>query len=152
MPCNRKKYLHCVLIENDDKSGVTAHFMDDGTDTVDLIGQRIFTVSPLDTVKSLKRESKALGKPLVADVLTQLATNTFLSTKQIETESSVHVQSRIPEDSQIDGQSPLIQLMPQIRAADPDIYPAIFWYMGEKVFIKGWRNNKADDEFDMIWG
>jgi len=150
LPRHRGKYLHYVLIENDDKSGVTAHFMDDGTDTGDIIGQRIFTVSPFDTVKSLKRKSEALEEPLVADVLTQLATNTFLSTKQIETVSSVHVQSRIPDDSQIDGQLPLIQLMPQIRAADPDIYPAFFWYMGEKVFIKVWRNNKADNEFDMI--
>lgn len=150
LPRHRGKYLHYVLIENDDNSGVTAHFMDAGTDTGDIIGQRIFAVSPFDTVKSLRRKSEALEESLVADVLTQLAANTFVATKQIEAESSTHVQNRTPDDSQIDGQLPLIQLMPQIRAADPDLYPAFFWYMGEKVFIRVWRTNKTDDEFDMI--
>lgn len=150
LPRHRGKYLHYVLIENDDHSGVTAHFMDDGTDTGDIIGQRIFTVSPFDTVTSLRRKSEALGESLVVDVLMQLATNTFIAVKQSESESSTHVQQRTPDDSEIDGQVPLIHLMPRIRAADPDLYPAFFSYMGEKVFIKVWRKNKPSDESDMI--
>ena len=150
LPRHRGKYLHYVLIENDVHSGVTAHFMDDGTDTGDIIGQRIFAVSPFDTVTSLRRKSEALEFPLIADVLTQLATNTFVAIKQNESDSSTHVQQRTPDDSEIDGQIPLIQLMPRIRAADPDLYPAFFEYQGEKVFIKVWRNDKPDDEFDMI--
>lgn len=150
LPRHRGKYLHYVLIENDEHSGVTAHFMDDGTDTGDIIGQRIFTVSPFDTVKSLRRKSEALELPLVAEVLTQLATNTIVAVKQSESESSTHVQQRTPDNSEIDGQTPLIHLMPRIRAADPDLYPAYFEYQGEKVFIKVWRDNKPDDESDMI--
>lgn len=150
LPRHRGKYLHYILIENDNKTGVTAHFMDDGADTGDIIGQRSFAVTPFDTVMSLKRKSEALEESLVADVLTQLATNTFVATKQSETDSSIHVQKRTPDDSQVDGQLPLNQLMAKIRAADPDLYPSFFWYMGEKVFIKVWRANKPDDEFDMI--
>jgi len=57
---------------------------------------------------------------------------------------------RKPEDSEIDPQRPLLDLYNQIRACDPDDYPAYFYVEGQKVCIGLWRQDKPGSELDMI--
>jgi hypothetical protein len=44
----------------------------------------------------------------------------------------------------------MLELWNEIRACDPDDYPAFFVIHGQKVCIRLWRPEKPEDEFDLI--
>src|SRR3990167_5461830 len=69
LPENRGKYLHYILINNEAKSGVTAHIIDEGVDSGSIIYRSEFTVSSFDTTRSLQRKSDALEPELVHKII-----------------------------------------------------------------------------------
>ncbi len=151
LPKNRGKYVHYILINNEEFSGVTAHFIDEGLDTGDIIKSKSFPVSPFDTVKSLLRKSGVLEIDLVMEIISMIELEQKIeATPQDHSISTTYVQKRTADDSIIDPSKPLIKLIPEIRAYDSVEYPAFFIYNGEKLYINIYRKNKNDNEFDMI--
>lgn len=150
LPKYRGKYPHYILINKEEYTGVTAHLMTSQLDAGPIIGHKRFQVSPFDTVKSLLRKCGEAEIPLVKSVLSQIEEDKMKTTPQNEKEATTYVNQRTPEDSRIDPNKPLKELFYEIRACDPDEYPAFFEVEGKKVFIRLWRKEKSPDEEDMI--
>jgi methionyl-tRNA formyltransferase len=69
---------------------------------------------------------------------------------QDEAISTSYPKRRRPVDSEIDPSKSLLELIDEIRASDPEEFPAFFYHHGQKVFIKLWRDMKPSDEFDLL--
>ena len=151
LPRHRGRYLHWIILDGDDESGVTAHFMNKDLDSGDIVRQMKFAVSKFDTVQSLLRKSACLERQLATHVLEDLLHGRPLTgVRQEEALVTSHFQKRIPEDSQIDPSKPLLELYDQIRACHPDLYPAFFEIEGQKVGVKLFRLDKPTEEFDLV--
>lgn len=139
-----------VLINGEEKTGVTVHFVQEEFDKGDIIAQEEILISPFDTPRSIYRKSQDIEPKLLLKVIQQLKTDNFEVQPQNEFESSSYNKIRTPEDSLVDANLPLKQLYNFIRACDPEHYPAHFYINGEKVCIKLWRPTKSETEADMI--
>ena len=150
LPKYRGRYLHYILINNDEYSGVTAHLIDSSLDTGPIIKQELFKVSPFDTVKSLLRKSSEVEIQLVMDTLNLIKSGSVKMKPQDESQASHYFKKRTPKDSEVDPNKPLKELFYQIRSCDPVEYPAFFYIDGQKVYVNLYRKDKPSDEFDMI--
>lgn len=139
-----------ILINGEKESGVTVHFLNEELDKGDIILQERFEVSIFDTPKSLKRKTDRCEKNVVLKALQLIEMGKFTCKKQDERRASTYNYMRTPKDSEINWNKSLKSLYNQIRACDPEKYPAFFYVNGEKVCIKLWRENKSEDENDMI--
>jgi methionyl-tRNA formyltransferase len=124
-----------IIINNEDKSGVTVHFLTEEMDKGDIIEQEEFVLTPFDTTKSCFRKARELEGSVLYRALLSLQENKIRPLKQNEEESSVFNYIRTPNDSEIDPKRSLLDLYNEIRACDPDDYPAFFYIEGQKVCI-----------------
>lgn len=139
-----------ILINGEKKTGVTVHFLTEEMDRGDIILQREVQLSPFDTPKSMYRKCQEVEPKLLYDAIQLLKTGDYVATPQNEAEATEYTRLRTPEDSEIDPTKPLIELFNEIRACDPDAYPAFFYIHGEKVCIRLWRPDKPETESDLI--
>jgi methionyl-tRNA formyltransferase len=150
LPKHRGKYQNHVILDGDPQSGLTAHLIDEGIDTGPIIASIRFDLSPFETIRSLKRRSIELESAFVVDVLSGLEDLVQTATSQDERQATTHLNQRVPADSELDPSLPLIDLLPVIRAADPDLYAAHFWHNGERVIVTIHREDKPREEWDMV--
>ncbi|MBT3221462.1 MAG: methionyl-tRNA formyltransferase, partial [Proteobacteria bacterium] len=61
--------LFWALASNDNKTGVTIHYIDPGIDTGDIIVQREIPISPTETLHSLYLKSVKVGTQALLDAL-----------------------------------------------------------------------------------
>lgn len=137
-----------ILINNEKESGSTIHHMTRDMDRGDIVAQSKVPVTTFDTVRSLQRKVYASEIQLVMDALAAVETG-VKPLSQDEGVASEFPRRRTPADSEIDPSLPLLELFNQIRACDPDEFPAFFFHQGEKVCVRLWRPEKpegADDE------
>jgi methionyl-tRNA formyltransferase len=137
-----------ILLNGEHESGSTVHYMTPDMDRGDIIAQSRIQLSAFDTIRSLQRKVYASEAQLVMDALTALESG-VQARPQDESKASEFPKKRTPEDSMIDPSRPLTELFNQIRACDPDEFPAHFYHLGEKVCIRIWRPEKpveADGE------
>jgi methionyl-tRNA formyltransferase len=140
--------LNWVIERGEVESGVTVHRIDEGMDTGPILLQRRFPLSPFETGRSLYRKTLAFEPGVAIEALATLAQGDAEFTPQRnETEC---LPNRMPEHSQLDPSKPLKDLVPLIRAADPDAYPAHFFIDGEKVCVRIWRPSKPATENDLV--
>lgn len=139
-----------VIINNEKQTGVTIHFLTDKIDQGDILMQKAFEISPFDTTRSLFRKCKAIEPQLLFDVILELEKGDFEVVPQDETKATILYHNRTPKDSFIDWNKPLKELYNEIRACDPNNYPAYFFVNGQKVCVKLWRPVKPEGEDDLI--
>ncbi len=139
-----------ILINGEKESGVTVHFLAEELDKGDIILQEKFSLSVFETPKSLKRKTDSCERNAVLKALKMIADGNVVPQKQDESQATTYNYMRTPEDSKINWNEPLKNLYNQIRACDPDQYPAFFYVNGEKVYVRLWRQNKPEAESDMI--
>lgn len=139
-----------VVMNGETETGVTVHRITEGTDDGDILEQARIPVSPFDTTKSLYRKCRDLEPKLLYRVVCRLRSGTQTSAPQDESEATIYPQIRVPKDSEIDPRKTMLELWNEIRACDPDDYPAFFVIHGQKVCIRLWRPEKPEDEFDLI--
>lgn len=151
LPKHRGKYLHWIILDGDEESGVTAHFMDENYDTGPIIAQKKHLVSKFETVASLLRKASDLESLLALELMNQIEQGKeLLALRQNEESASNHFGKREPRDSKINPSKTLLELYNEIRVSDPELYPAYFDFEGNRVGIKMFRLNKPDDEFDLL--
>jgi len=138
-----------ILIHGEKETGVTVHFIDEGMDTGDIILQRFYPLSIFDTAMSMKRKTLEFEPDVVYEAIQMIKSGHPPRIPQDSSKTS-HYPDRTPEDSEIDWNKPLRELYNEIRACNPNDYPAFFYAEGEKVCIRLWRPEKPDDEFDLI--
>ncbi|MBA2712093.1 MAG: hypothetical protein H0U55_00850 [Rubrobacteraceae bacterium] len=141
--------LNWVIAHGEDESGVTVHQIDVGTDTGPILLQRPLPVSIFDTVTSLQRRTLEFEPEVVVEALALYGSGRANLTRQLDVDVPQYP-DRVPEHSEIDPTRPLIDLYDEIRAADPERFPAYFFVAGQKVCIRLSRPGKPDDELDMI--
>jgi len=139
-----------ILINGEQESGVTVHFITPEMDRGDILIQRKFPVSPFDTTASMYRKSQEIEPTCLYEALSLLKSGEVTTQPQNEEEASEYLHLRTPVDSQIDPQRSLTELFNEIRACDPESYPAYFYHENEKVCIKIWRPEKSAIDQDMI--
>lgn len=138
-----------ILINNERESGSTVHYMTELMDRGDIIVQSQVSLTPFETLRSLQRKVYSSEPDLVIKALVALEKNT-VGHLQNENLASEFPKKRTPADSEIDPSRPLIELFNQIRACDPDEFPAFFIMHGQKVCVRLWRPEKAQEEYDEI--
>jgi methionyl-tRNA formyltransferase len=137
-----------VILNGEDYSGSTIHIMEANVDSGAILAQNRVDLTPFDTVTSVQRKVYAEEPALLADTLSRLSDGLDVVEQKVG-EGSTYPRRR-PSDSMIDPTRPLIDLMVEIRASNPDTFPAYFNYMGERVAVHVRRLEKGDDEHDMI--
>jgi methionyl-tRNA formyltransferase len=151
LPRHRGRYVHWVILDGDDESGTTAHYMDGNLDTGPIIRQKKFVVSKFDTVESLLRKSADLEMELALELLEEINAGVKpISLNQDESAATEHFEKRVLADSEVDPSKSINELYDSIRVCDPELYPAFFSVDGEKVGIKLFRLSKPEEEEDLI--
>jgi methionyl-tRNA formyltransferase len=138
-----------ILIKNEQESGSTVHYMTELMDRGDILAQNRVALTPFETLRSLQRKVYSREPDLLMEALDVLKNGT-LAQLQDENLASEFPKKRTPTDSEIDPSRPLIELFNQIRACDPDEFPAFFIMHGQKVCVRLWRPEKTQDEFDEV--
>ncbi|MCA8970190.1 MAG: hypothetical protein KDC95_10415 [Planctomycetes bacterium] len=78
----------CCLLDGASESGVTAHFIDEGVDTGDIIEQRRVPVAPNDGFADLQAKLYPEGRELVRSVLARFAAGNVEATPQDDSKAS----------------------------------------------------------------
>jgi methionyl-tRNA formyltransferase len=139
-----------MIMNNERKAGVTVHRLTPEMDRGDILAQKEFPLTSFDTTKSVYRKTREVEPRVLLEVVQRLKSGDESSMAQNEAEASEYRHIRTPRDSEIDPRKSLLGLYNEIRACDPEEYPAFFFVEGEKVCLKLWRPTKRADEADMI--
>jgi methionyl-tRNA formyltransferase len=127
-----------ILLNNESQTGSTVHYMTPQMDRGEILCQSIVQLSPFDTVRSMQRKVYAEEPNLLISALEALESD-IKPWPQNESNASEYPNKRTPEDSELNPNNKLLDLIDHIRACDVDEYPAFFMYHGQKVCIKLWR-------------
>lgn len=138
-----------VIINGEKITGSTVHYLEEEIDKGPVIAQSKVSISPFDTIMSVQRKVYATEPSLILDAIKSISAGKEAK-KQDESLASTYLNRRTPLDSEINPSKPLINLINNIRACNPDKFPAFFYHKGEKVCIKLWREKKPKNEEDMI--
>ena len=72
-----RNILNWVLINDDKEFGISVHFVDEGIDTGDIISQKTFPITDLDSYKTLLNTSYSACANILYESLVQIAENNF---------------------------------------------------------------------------
>lgn len=133
-----------AIINNEIETGITAHVIDEGCDTGDIIKQVKVKINQEDTGASILEKFKELYIPLVESVLSDFALRKLNSIKQDE-RLGTYFGKRTPEDGRIDWNWSTERIINWVRAqAYP--YPGAFtFYKKNKIIID--KATKSDYGF-----
>ncbi len=119
-----------AIINNEIKTGISAHLIDKGCDTGDIIEQVEVEIRKDDTGATILEKYKAEYYPLIKRVLNDIENNSLKTKKQNHNEAT-YFGKRTPNDGLIDWNSSKKDIYNWIRAqAYP--YPGAFTYIEEK--------------------
>jgi methionyl-tRNA formyltransferase len=122
------------IINNEQKSGITAHLIDNGCDTGDIIEQIEIEISKTDTGASILNKFNKKYFPLVQKVIDKIENDT-ISFKPQDHSKATYFGKRTPEDGLIDWNWHKERILNWVRALS-NPYPGAFSYMnGTKIII-----------------
>ena len=123
-----------AIINNEKETGVTAHIMDLGCDTGDIIKQIKIKIQKHDTGYSILKKFEAIYIPLIKEVLDDFEKGSLKTTKQNETKATFFGK-RTPEDGLIDWNWSVERIINWVRAQS-NPYPGAFtYYQNRKLII-----------------
>ena len=105
-------------------SMVSMFFIDEGTDSGDILGQEPYTIEDTDYAMDIENKSNDALKLLARKVLHGLLTDSIVPRKQNE-EEATYLLIRRPEDGLIDWKEPIEKIQLLIRAVSQP-YPGAF--------------------------
>ena len=137
LPKYKGAYSGYAIIENgEEETGVTAHLIDEGIDTGDVIQQINIPLTKFDTTKVMSEKVSKVEPIFVADIVKNILKGDLKTKKQLSNSDIIYSKKRRLEDSRIDETKPLIDLYNKIRSCDQERFPAYFELDGKKVKIK----------------
>ena len=135
LPKYRGRTPHVWSIINNEKiTGVTAHLIDEGCDTGDVIRQVAISIEAEDTGADILKKYELVYPEIVSDVLEDIKNNT-IKTQPQDISEATYFGKRTPEDGRINWNWQKERIFNWVRAiADP--YPGAFtYYQNQKVTI-----------------
>ncbi|HKG05860.1 MAG TPA: methionyl-tRNA formyltransferase [Pedobacter sp.] len=123
-----------AIINNERECGITAHYMDSGCDTGDIVMQRKVAIDANDTGNDLLLKYVSLYPQMVRDILYQIENGDLQ--KYVQNESlATYYGKRSPEDGQINWNWQKERIRNWVRALSHP-YPGSFTYInGIKIII-----------------
>jgi len=134
LPKNRGRTPHVwAIINGETKTGITAHVIDEGCDTGNIISQIEVIIDKDDTGATILDKYKNLYYPLIEEVISSCKNNSLNFVVQNENDATYNGK-RTPEDGQINWNWSSEKILNWIRAqAYP--YPGAFTYCKKKKLI-----------------
>lgn len=126
-----RNILNWVLINDEKEFGITAHYVDEGIDTGDIIIQKIFSISDMDDYNSLLQISYDKCAEVLVDSLRVIQDDNFIPIKQNEIHPlGFYCTKRVEGDEIINWKQDSRDIFNFVRAI---CYPG----PGAKTFLKG---------------
>lgn len=127
--------VNWVLLNGEERTGVTLHYMVEKADAGDIVGQKEVIIDSKDTAVTLYKKLCEKARELLGELL-PLIKNGSASRYPQDLQAGSYFGGRKPEDGKIDWNRPVIQIYNLIRAVTKP-YPGAFTYLpdGEKLFV-----------------
>ena len=122
------------IINNESETGITAHKIDLGCDTGEIIAQKKISISPLDTGGDILRKYNEAYPKFVKNVIHDIEHGSFTLTKQNES-LATYFGKRTAEDGRIDWNWQKERIHNWIRAQARPYPGAYTFYDSDKVVI-----------------
>ncbi|MCX6158515.1 MAG: formyltransferase family protein [Ignavibacteriae bacterium] len=139
-----------VIMNNENKHGITAHFLTNIVDDGKIILQKCFSINEFSTVASIKKGVSDIMPNFIKELLYILDSDNIKEINNDKSKIKVIAPKRKPKDSEIDPSLSLLKLYHVIRSCDPEKYPAFFYFNNEKINIKIWRESKKKNNIDEL--
>lgn len=137
LPRNRGRHpLIWALVEGLQESGLTFFYIDEGTDSGDILWQKSFTITLEDDARSLYEKIKALASEAIREFLPQLERGIASKIPQDHSQAT-YWRKRTQEDGEIDWSAPTLKCYNLIRALARPYLGAHTYFGDGKVII--WR-------------
>lgn len=129
--------INWVLVNGEQRTGITLHYMVEEADAGDIIGQKEVKIEFNDTALTLYRKLCGKAKELLEESLPLIKKGIAPRRPQDITKGS-YFGGRTPEDGKINWQWPVMRIYNLVRGVT-DPYPGAFTYLpdGKKMMI--WR-------------
>lgn len=124
-----------VIINGENRHGVTAHLMVDEVDAGDIILQEAFDVSPFMTLRSLQHLARELMPDFLRRLLRILESGVQMSQPNPMSDDVVLAPRRTPSDAEVQPETSVADAYAQFRASDPERFPTYVTLFGERVYI-----------------
>jgi UDP-4-amino-4-deoxy-L-arabinose formyltransferase/UDP-glucuronic acid dehydrogenase (UDP-4-keto-hexauronic acid decarboxylating) len=127
--------VNWVLVNGEQRTGVTLHHMVEWPDAGDIVGQKEVLIEFEDTAYTLYQKLCVKARELLEELLPLIKKGIAPRLPQ-NLEQGSYYGGRRPEDGKIDWSWPVLQIYNLVRAVT-DPYPGAFTYLheGEKLFI-----------------
>lgn len=127
--------VNWVLVNGEERTGVTLHYMVEKPDAGDIVAQKIVAIDIEDTAKTLYGKLCAAAGQLLDEVLPGMKEGRIPRMPQDLSRGS-YFGGRKPEDGRIDWKKPAFEIYNLIRSVT-DPYPGAFAFTGngEKIII-----------------
>ncbi|HEX3015026.1 MAG TPA: methionyl-tRNA formyltransferase [Desulfobacteria bacterium] len=137
--------IHWVVINGEEKTGVTTMYMDAGLDTGDMLLKREIAIGAEETVGSVHDRLAGLGSRLLIETLAGLSAGTLRRLPQDNTHST-YAPMLTREHERIVWQNPAAQVHNQVRGMNP--WPGAYTVYNNKL-VKVWETEIVSTPF--IW-
>ena len=126
--------VNWAIINGENETGVTLHYISEKPDAGDIIGRRRIPINVDDTVYTVLNKLTAEGVKLLEENLPKIEADTVVAIPQNEREAT-EFPGRKPEDGIIDWNQSSLRIYNLIRALTHP-FPGAFTYLrGKKLFI-----------------
>ena len=123
-----------AIINGEQETGITAHFITKDCDKGAIIAQRRIPIEKDDTGGSILRKYKAVYPELIDDVLIKIRADTVDANEQDESKATYYPK-RMPDDGEIDFNWQRERIFNWVRAMAPPEYPGAFFYDGDRKVV-----------------
>lgn len=123
-----------AIINNEKETGITAHLIDEGCDTGDIVLQEKVSISPDDTGATMLQKFAVLYPGMIEEIFDQFRRNAIKHHQQNH-DIATYYGKRTPEDGQIDWNWQSERIRNWVRALS-DPYPGAFSHCnGMKIIV-----------------
>lgn len=136
--------LNWAMIHGEKEVGLTAHFIDEGVDTGDIIKQLPLVVHENDHIGDVLNNLYPVYQKLTEEVIDMFISGSVSRQKQSPDQGSIYP-GRKPGEGLIDFTKSTIDVLNFIRALSKPYPGAFLEYCGKKIII--WKVEKTEEKF-----
>lgn len=132
-----------VIMNGEERHGVTAHLMVDEVDAGDIILQEEFDVSPFMTLRSLQHLVRELMPTFLCRLFQLLESGLQETRPNPMTDDVIVASRRTPSDSEVQPEVSVADAYALFRASDPERFPTYVTLFGERIYVAFFRAESA---------